>query len=166
MLRHGFHPAYAVDKSHHDIRRHSSAYLQLWYQDKSRCEKAFEKLKKSVQLQSIVKPALVFPLLPAYRGKHLWRFEKYGTEYLSRLALDICTSGGKEIFCPWPMQFLGVHALFQVLRRGDYLATRDISRYYNRLLASHRLRKFQIFQDPSSYVEAGLARERQKCTSR
>ena len=151
MLLHGFHPAYAINKSQHDIRPHSAAYLQLWYKDQQRCEKAFEKLRASVELRRIPKPAMVFPLLPAYRGKHLWRFKKHGVDYLPRLALDICTSGGKEIFAPWPMQFLGVKALFGIIRRGDYLATKDISRYYNRLLASNRLREFQNFQDPSSY---------------
>lgn len=153
MLLHGFHPAYAVNKSQHDIRQHSAAYLQLWQKDPHRCEKAFVKLMDSVDLQPITKPAMVFPLLPAYRGKHIWRFKKYGIDYLPRLALDICTSGGKEIFVPWPMQFLAVRALFHILRRGDYLATKDISRYYNRLLASYRLRKFQNFQDPRSYAK-------------
>ena len=64
MLLHGFHPAYEIDKSHHDIKQHSAVYLHLWFQDKDRCERAFEKLKKSVELQPITKPALVFPLLP------------------------------------------------------------------------------------------------------
>lgn len=152
MLLHGFHPAYAKDKSHHDIKPHSAAYLQLWQKDPRRCKQAFIKLMDSVDLQPILKPALVFPLLPAYRGKHIWRFKKFGTDYLPRLALDICTSGGKEIFEPWSLQFLAVRALFQIVCRGDYLATKDISRYYNRLLASKRLREFQNFQDPRTYA--------------
>ena len=127
--------------------------LSSWFQDEDRCKRTFEKLVTSVDLQPIEKPEMVFPLLPAYRGKHIWRFKKYGTDYLPRLALDICTAGGKEIFEKWPMQFLGVRALFQIIRRGDYLATMDISRYYNRLLASHRLREFQCFQDPATYAQ-------------
>ena len=98
------------------------------------------------------KPQLIFPILPAYRGKHLWRFRKYGIDYLPRLTSDISTSGGNDLFANWRIHYLGLKAVCSVILRGDYLATEDVRGHYNRLAAGKQLRKFQCFQDPRSYA--------------
>ena len=152
MLKYGFQAHLAPGKSLDDIRPHSPAYIHLWKQDEDRCDKAFQKLLKSTQLTQIPKPKLLFPLLPAYRGKHLWKFRKFGIDYLPRLASDISSSGGNSVFSDWRLRYLALHAICAIISRGDYLATRDITGFFNRLAAGETLRKLQCFQDPRSYA--------------
>ena len=151
MLRHGFQAHLHPDGHLYDIKTHPAAYIHLWFQDQKRCEAAFDKLLKSTDLKPIKDPHLIFPLLPAYRKKHIWRFKKFGTDYLPRLASDISTSGGNSIFSPWRLRYLALLALCRVLSRNDYMATRDITGFFNRLPAGLLLKQMQCFQDPSSY---------------
>ena len=100
MLKHGFQAALDPERASDDIQPHAPAYIHLWNKDAARCKKAFKKLLESTNLQPIDNPSLIFPLLPAYRGKHLWRFRKFGTDYLPRITSDITTSGGNAKFLP------------------------------------------------------------------
>ena len=137
-----------------DIKPHSPAYVHLWQRDKHRCDAAFEKLIKSTDIKPIDNPTLIFPLLPVYRGKHLWRFERFGTDYLPRITSDITTSGGNKVFLPWRLHYLGLLAIAAVISRGDFLATRDLTGFFNRLPAGKLLRLCQCFQDPRSYADS------------
>ena len=151
MMKYGYH-AHLEPGSHlSDIKTHPAAYIHLWQKDEVRCLAAFEKLLNSTDLKPITDPPLIFPLLPTYRKKHIWRFNKFGVDYLPRLASDISTSGGNKIFSPWLLRYLALHAVCKVISRGDYLATRDITGFYNRLPAGPLLKMLQCFQDPRSY---------------
>ena len=157
MLRHGYQAHLAPGCSPADVRAHSPAYTHLWNKDTKRCNSAFEKLFASTDLLPVESPSLIFPLLPVYRGNHLWRFKKLGTDYLPRLTSDITSSGGNDVFSEWRLRYLSLHAVSRVISRGDFLATRDITGFYNRLPAGQLLRSFQCFQDPRSYASAGPA---------
>ena len=160
MLRHGYQAALEDGCSLTDIRPHSPAYIHLWNQDKTRCSKAFDKLLRSTKLQPIDNPTFVFPLLPVYKGKQLWRFKKFDTEYGPRLAEDITTSGGNAIHADWKIRHLALLAIFAILSRGDFLATRDITGFFNRLPAGELLRRLQCFQDPRSYADTAKANDK------
>ena len=151
MLHRGFQASLAPGRSIADIRPHSPAYIHLWNKDEVRCARAFEKLLRSTHLEPIDNPPLVFPLLPVYKGKQLWRLEKFGTDFTPRLAEDITTSGGNEIFADWKIRYLALFAICSIISRGDFLATRDITGFFNRLPAGELLRRLQCFQDPRSY---------------
>ena len=118
-----------------------------------RCLKAFDKLQRSTKLQPIKDPAFIFPLLPVYKGKQLWRFKKFGTEFAPRLAEDMTSSGGNDIFADWRFRYLALLAIYSIVSRGDYLATRDITGFFNRLGAGELLRLLQFFQDPRTYAK-------------
>ena len=152
MLERGFQAALDPNYSPSNIKPHAPAYVHLWQRDKRRCDAAFEKLLNSTDIRPVDDPSLIFPLLPAYRGKHLWRFRKFGTDYLPRITSDITTSGGNSIFLPWHLHYLGLLAVAAVVSRGDFLATRDLTGFYNRLPAGILLRAFQCFQDPRTYA--------------
>ena len=135
MLYHGFQAFLEPGSSLSDIQPHSPAYIHLWNQDPDRCTKAFDKLLHSTHLQPIEDPTFIFPLLPVYKSKQLWRYEKYGTDFKLRLASDISSSGGNAIFADWKILYLALHAICNIISRGDYLATRDITGFHNRLPA-------------------------------
>ena len=155
MLKYGFQAHLQPGRLLSDIDVHPAAYIHLWQRDEARCNAAFEKLVKSTDLKPISDPHLIFPLLPTYRKKHIWRFNKFGTDYLPRLASDISTSGGNRIFSPWQLRYLALvhtlHAVCRIISRGDYLATRDITGFFNRLPAGELLKRLQCFQDPRTY---------------
>ena len=121
MLKYGYHAVYAHGKNISDIRPHNATYIHLWNKDSKRCAKAFLKLLSSTDLAPIESPPLIFPLLPAYRGKHIWRFKYHGIDYLPRLTSDISSSGGNDAFADWRLRYLGIHAICIILSRGDYL---------------------------------------------
>ena len=157
MLKHGFQAALDPEHADDDIEPHAPAYIHLWNKDYARCKKAFKKLLDSTNFKPIADPPHIFPLLPAYRGKHLWRYSKFGTDYLPRITSDITTSGGNRKFAPWLLRYLGLLAICRVISRGDYLSTRDITGFFNRLPAGELLRSFQCFQDPRSYADSSHA---------
>ena len=157
MIKYGFQAALKPGCSIADIRPHSPAYIHLWNKDEIRCAKAFKKLLQSTHLQPIDDPPLIFPLLPVIKGKHLWRFEKFGTDFKIRLAEDIATSGGNDIFADWKIRYLALFAVGKIISRGDFLATRDITGFFNRLPAGELLRALQCFQDPRSYAKTAQA---------
>lgn len=154
MLTTGYHAPFAPGMNATNISPHSPAYTHLWFKDQRRCEAAFRKLCASTELRPISKPPLLFPLLPAYRGKHLWRYATHGIDFLPRITSDISTSGGNLVFADWSLRYLSLHALYAILSRGDYLATRDVTGFYNRLPAGEQLRLFQCFQNPASYEKS------------
>lgn len=152
MITYGFHASMHPEASIRDIRPHSPAYVALWKQNPARCRKALTKLKSSTRLQVISNPELIFPLLPVARGKDIWRHENQGVDFKIRLTSDISTCGANELFRDWRFKYLALHAITKLVARGDFLATRDITGFYNRLPAGELLRRFQCFQDPTSYA--------------
>jgi hypothetical protein len=152
MITYGFHAVMHPTASISDIEPHSPAYVALWKQNPARCKKALEKLKKSTKLQVIANPELIFPLLPVARGKDVWRHENHGVDFKMRLTSDISTCGANALFRDWRFKYLALHAITLLIARGDFLATRDITGFYNRLPAGELLRRFQCFQDPLSYA--------------
>ena len=159
MLQRGFQAHIQPGRTLHDIRPHPAAYIHLWQRDLTRCHKAFDKLLNSTDLEPIDHPRFIFPLLPAYRKKHIWRFQKFGTDYSARITSDITTSGGNDIFSDWHVRYLGLHAVSRVVSRGDQLATRDVTGFYNRLTAGEKLRTMQCFQDPRTYKKSSKENE-------
>ena len=160
MLLRGYQAHIMPGCTLHDIQPHPAAYIHLWQQDLTRCHKAFDKLLNSTDLTPIEQPRFIFPLLPAYRKKHIWRFLKFGTDYGARITSDITSSGGNKIFSDWHVKYLGLQAVCQVISRGDQLATRDITGFYNRLPAGELLRLLQCFQDPRTYGNSSKDNER------
>ena len=160
MLTYGFHAPVCPAAAISDIAPHSPAYVSLWNRNPARCAKALEKLMKSTKLQVIKDPELIFPLLPVIRSKDLWRHENEGTDFKVRLTSDISTSGANPLFCDWKFKYLALHAICSLIARGDFLATRDITGFYNRLPAGEFLRRFQCFQDPKSYAKDDASNDR------
>ena len=160
MLHRGYQAHIKPGHSLHDIQPHPAAYIHLWQRDLTRCHKAFDKLINSTDLAPIDNPRFIFPLLPAYRKKHIWRFKKFGTDYSARITSDISTSGGNDIFSDWHVRYLGLHAVSRIVSRGDQLATRDATGFFNRLPAGEKLRMMQCFQDPRTYRSSSKANEK------
>ena len=153
MIKYGYHAPRTPGSHTTDIKPHNPAYVSLWNLHPHRCRIAFDKLRTSTKLAPIDKPEFVFPLLPVIKSKDLWRHEKLGTNLKVRLTSDISTAGGNEMFCDWKFKFLALHAVTLLISRGDFLTTRDITGFYNRLPAGESLRRFQCFQDPRSYAK-------------
>lgn len=160
MLDRGFQAHISPGHTLSEIQPHPAAYIHLWQKDLTRCHTAFDKLLNSTDLTPIEHPRFIFPLLPAYRKKHIWRFQKFGTDYKARITSDITTSGGNSIFSDWHVRYLGLLAVCQVISRGDQLATRDVTGFYNRLPTGDLLRLLQCFQDPRTYSSSNKANER------
>ena len=99
-------------------------------------------------------PAQFFPLLPVVRVKDRWKNRRDGTPYKVRLCLDLKCGGYNESLKDWPFRYRGLDSIAESVRRGDWLATIDISRFYLRLPAGQRLRAAQWFQEPSTYASS------------
>ena len=159
MIRTGFRPALCPGASLSQVQPHPVAYIQLWQQERRRCELAYAKLQSKSPLVEVESPDLnlVFPLLPVVKGKDKWRHEKYGSDYKVRLTHDSSTAGAAELFARWPISYVGLRDLPGAIGRGFWLATRDIDGFYTRLGASKLLRRLQRFQDPSTYAATPAA---------
>ena len=140
------------------------AYVNKWRRERSRCEVAFAKWEaKAAKLMSAAtetRPQLFFPLLPVVREKDRWRRVKHGTDYKVRLCLDLKQGGYNDTLADWTFRFWGLDCVAENVKRGDWLASVDISRFYLRLPAGKKLREAQWFQDPASYGSSTRANER------
>ena len=67
------------------------------------------------------------------------------------LCLDLKFSGYNASFRDWPFRYRGLDAVAENVKKDNWLATLDISRFYLRLSAGKRLWEAQWFQHPSSY---------------
>ena len=94
---------------------------------------------------------MVVPLLPARRAKHVWRYHRFGIPYKVRLCLDLKAAIVNDATEDWRFRYYGLNDVAEGLRRGDWLASVDISRFYLRLPAGKGLRSAQWVQDPSTY---------------
>ena len=109
-----------------------------------------------------VEPKLVIPLLPATRSKQVWRFHRDGTPYKVRLCLDLKAARVNDSVADWKFRYRGLEDIAEKLRKGDWLAAVDISRFYLRLPAGRRLRGAQWIQDPRSYGRSSRLNKRYK----
>ena len=161
FLLRGFDPVLKDGHSWDEFEAKLEAYVNAWSQDKKRCEDAWDKWKKNsgdfLSKSSTTKPNLVVPLLPASRSKHVWRFLKHGTPYKVRLCLDLKAVGVNEATEDWKFRYRGLYDVASKLRKGDWLAAVDISRFYLRLPAGPNLQKVQWVQDPETYAKSAKA---------
>ena len=166
FLKRGFDPVLKDGHSWHEFEADTEAYVNAWLQDKHRCNAAWEKWKRHsgdfLSKPSAIKPKLVVPLLPASRSKHVWRYLKHGTPYKVRLCLDLKAVGVNEATEDWKFRYRGLYDVASKLRKGDWLATLDISRFYLRLPAGPNLQKAQWIQDPETYAKSIKANAKKK----
>ena len=143
------HPLQSKEKRHR-------AYVNKWNQEKRRCRRAFEKWVleseglMSEQYDGI--PSFFSPLLPVVRAKDKWRHKTSGKEYKVRLCLDLKSSKYNARLLEWAFRYRGLDSIAEAVKKGDWLAALDISRFYLRLPAGKKLREAQWFQDPESYA--------------
>ena len=166
FLRTGFDPPTAPGV---DLRRAVApvrAYVDLWRKEEKGCVQAFEKwIRQAENLMSpatAVEPSTWFPILPVVREKDRWLFRKFALHYKVRLCLDFKAGSMNSMLLDWNFRYLGMDDIALSVRRDDWLAVVDISRFYLRLPAGEKLREVQWFQDPSSYAanshdNAGMA---------
>ena len=151
----GFDPPEAPDFDVFKAQAPVRAYVDNWMEEEERCNIAFEKWKKDtsgLMSNPVDKaPPIFFPLLPVVREKDKWKKDKYGTEYKVRLCLDFKMGGYNDMLLDWPFRYWNLDCVAENVKRGDWLGTLDISRFYLRLPAGAKLRQAQWFQDPASY---------------
>ena len=92
----------------------------------------------------------------------MWRYTKYGIPYKIRLCLDLKAADVNEATAPWKFKYRGLDDVAKSVKRGDWLASVDISRFYLRLPAGRNLRRVQWVQDPLSYAKTSKANNRSK----
>ena len=140
------------------------AYVDKWMSEQKRCDRAFTKwTDEAKDLMSPVTdsvPRSYSPLLPVTRAKDVWKRDRFGTEYKIRLCLDLKRDGVNDDLAEWPFRYWGLECVAECVRKGDWLGTLDISRFYLRLPAGERLRAVQWFQDPSSFAADTNGNER------
>ena len=138
------------------VQPSTRAYVDLWRQEQSGCEAAFEKWEKDasglMSAPTACQPPSCVPILPVVREKDRWRYKIYGTAYKVRLCADFKNGGRNERFSEWKFRYWDLQSVAQRVRRGDWLAKVDISRFYLRLPTGERLRAMQWFQDPATYA--------------
>ena len=156
FLRCGYDPELAAGKSWEDFKKQFPAYVDLWRGDEERCRAAWQKwVKHSEGLLSEPtekEPEFTVPLLPATRSKHKWRYVRYGIPYKVRLCLDLKAAQVNEAAEDWKFRYRALDDVAANLKKGDWLASVDISRFYLRLPAGQKLRSVQWVQDPESYA--------------
>ena len=140
------------------------AYVDKWREEEARCKNAFKKWvdDSSGLLSPVVAsaPKLVFPLLPVVRAKDAWRHRQTGKDYKVRLCVDFKNGGLNDMLQDWPFRYWGLESVAETVKKGDWLASVDISRFYLRLPAGRKLRSVQWFQDPGSFGQDTNANER------
>ena len=166
FLLRGFDPRLEDGHSWEEFEAKMEAYVDAWKQDEARCGTAWEKWKEHskgfLSEPSSVKPKLVVPLLPATRSKHVWRYLKQGIPYKVRLCLDLKSVGVNAATKDWKFRYRGLYDVASKLRKGDWLASVDISRFYLRLPAGPNLQKAQWVQDPETYGNSSKENARRK----
>ena len=165
LLR-GYDPALLPGEAWGAFRTNKEAYIEAWNKDRTRCGDAWEKWKTQaaglLSAPSEVEPPLVVPLHPAARSKHVWRYLRHGTPYKVRLCLDLKSAGVNSAVAEWKFRYRGLGDIAASLRKGDWLASVDISRFYLRLPAGRKLRQAQWVQDPDSYAKSTSVNNRSK----
>ena len=164
FMRQGFEPALKEGRSWDDLKTKTEAYVGAWRQDEQRCEAAWKKWEHEAEgllsPPQAAQPKLVVPLLPATRSKHLWRYMVHGIPYKVRLCLDLKAAGVNEATADWRFRYRGLDDIASSIRKGDWLASIDISRFYLRLPAGRNLRNAQWIQDPTTYGKDARANKR------
>ena len=165
-LQCGFNPPVREGCDVAQARASKRAYVDKWYRERARCEVAFAKWRDEAdELMSeptASQPELFFPLLPVVREKDKWRHMKHGKDYKVRLCLDLKQGGYNDMLLDWAFRYWGLDCIAENVKRGDWLASVDISRFYLRLPAGKRLRQAQWFQDPESYAKTTHNNERRQ----
>ena len=140
----------------HDDNVPLRAYVNKWRREEARCTKAYDKwLNECEGLMSAlceICPSFFSPLLPVARAKDKWRWKRVGKDYKIRLCLDIKCTGYNKKLLDWMFRYCGIDVIAEKVKKGDYMAALDISRFYLRLPAGAKLCQSQWFQDPSSYA--------------
>ena len=158
FLLRGFDPALLPGFSWESFRSKNptrEAYVDAWRQQEGKCKKAWDKWENEaaglLSEESLIKPKLVVPLLPATRAKQVWRFHRDGTPYKVRLCLDLTAAEVNNATHDWQFRYRNFEDIAENIRKGDWLASVDISRFYLRLPAGQGLRQAQWVQVPSTY---------------
>ena len=166
FLLRGYEPELDPGQTWDQFKKKYPAYVDVWRADETRCRKAWEKWKQnSADLLSEPvdkEPEFAVPILPATRSKHRWRFLKHGIPYKVRLCLDLKASKVNGATSDWRFRYRGLDDIAANLKRGDWLASVDISRFYLRLPAGPNLRRVQWVQDPESYAYTAKLNNRSK----
>ena len=166
FLLRGFDPVLKDGQSWDQFETKLEAYVNAWSQDAARCGTAWEKWKQHsgdfLSKPSTTKPKLVVPLLPASRSKHVWRYLKHGIPYKVRLCLDLKAVGVNEATEDWKFRYRGLYEVASKLKKNDWLAAVDISRFYLRLPAGPNLQRVQWVQDPETYAKSAKANANKK----
>ena len=156
FLRTGFNPPVVPGMDLRSASASSKAYVDLWRNEEAGCQRAFRKwVAQAENLMSeatAAQPATWFPVLPVVREKDRWLFEKFGIEYKVRLCLDFKSGALNDMLLDWCFRYVGMEDIATKIRKNDWLAVVDISRFYLRLPAGASLRAVQWFQDPQSYA--------------
>lgn len=155
FLLRGFDPELIPGFSWDKFTSKHEAYVDAWKQHEDKCKTAWTKWERDaaglLSPESSSKPKLVVPLLPATRAKQVWRFDRDGTPYKVRLCLDLKSVGVNEGVQDWRFRYRSFEDIAEKIRKGDWLASVDISRFYLRLPAGQNLRKVQWVQVPRTY---------------
>ena len=155
FLLRGFEPTLKPGEKWEKFRTKTEAYISAWNQESERCKVAWEKWVRDAEgllsEPTSVQPKFVVPILPAARAKHVWRFLVHGVPYKIRLCLDLKAAGVNASTEDWKFRYRGLDDVAAKVRRGDWLASVDISRFYLRLPAGPGLRSAQWVQDPTTY---------------
>ena len=145
------------------------AYVYQWKKEEDDSDRAFAKwVREAVDLMSPpteVVPPTFYPLLPVVREKDRWIFENEGVRYKVRLCMDPKNGDLNDMFEDWPFQYCGLDNIPQKVKKGDWLAALDISRFYLRLPAGRKLRNLLWFQDPSSYAKDSRGNEQRSSSN-
>ena len=157
FLRTGFDPP---EDPEYQEEQHTAprAYVNKWRREESRCGIAFAKwLNECEGLMSEssgTRPDFFSPLLPVAREKDKWRWKTLQKDYKMRLCLDLKSSKYNARLLDWLFRYCCIDAIAENIKKGDWMAALDISRFYLRLPAGKRLREAQWFQDPASYANS------------
>ena len=164
FLLRGFDPALKPGRSWESFVSKNparEAYVDAWRQQEGKCKKAWDKWENEaaglLSAESKTKPNLVVPLLPATRAKQVWRFHRDGTPYKVRLCLDLTAAEVNDATQDWHFRYRNFEDIAENIRKGDWLASVDISRFYLRLPAGQGLRQVQWVQVPSTYGETSAS---------
>ena len=164
-----FAPASSLPWSRGDVyaaKPSCRAYVDKWTQELEGCKAAFAKWVD--QCENLMSdptsevPDVFFALLPVVREKDRWVWQHGGPMYKVRLCMDMKNGGLNDLFSEWYFRYLGIDNVAFTVKKGDWLATIDISRFYLRLPAGARLRSVQWFQDPASYAGNKVNNENKK----
>ena len=156
FLRAGFEPPVLPGADLSDIRKHSTAYVDLWRQYGELSAAAMTKWADQaggfMSAPTDAVPDVVFPLLPVVRPKHEWRWLTQGIPYKARLCIDSKCGGLNDKYCDWAFRYRPIEDAISRIEPGAMLACVDIGAFFNRLPAGPALQRMQHFQDPSTYA--------------